>query len=144
VLQLKSLWRDGTTHIVMSPLELMQRLAALVSRPRLHLIRFHGVLAPHAKLRAQIVPSAPLNANQACDHHAQTSPASPARMRLSLPAQARVRYRYRTLPKLWRVLEDHRRDLRFRGDHQDPIHLHLPARAPPRSAARRVRLFQAA
>src|SRR4051812_37387328 len=46
VLQLKSPWRDGTTHIVMSPLELMQRLAALVPRPRLHVIRFHGVLAP--------------------------------------------------------------------------------------------------
>src|SRR4051812_15078009 len=45
VLQLKSPWRDGTTHIVMSPLELLQRLAALVPRPRLHLIRFHGVLA---------------------------------------------------------------------------------------------------
>jgi hypothetical protein len=29
VLQLKSPWRDGTTHIVMSSLELMQRLAAL-------------------------------------------------------------------------------------------------------------------
>ncbi len=37
--------QDGTTHIVMAPLEFMQRLAALVSRPRLHLIRFHGVLA---------------------------------------------------------------------------------------------------
>jgi Putative transposase len=36
VLQLKSPWRDATTHIVMSPLELMQRLAALVPRPRLH------------------------------------------------------------------------------------------------------------
>ena len=46
VLQLKSPYRDGTTHIVMSPLEFMQRLAALVPRPRLHLIRFHGVLAP--------------------------------------------------------------------------------------------------
>ena len=45
VLQLKSPWRDGTTHIVMSPLELMQRLAALVPRPRLHLIRSHGALA---------------------------------------------------------------------------------------------------
>ncbi len=42
VLQLKSAYRDGTTHIVMSPLEFMQRLAALVPRPRLHLIRFHG------------------------------------------------------------------------------------------------------
>jgi hypothetical protein len=40
----------------MSPLEFMQRLAALVPRPRLHLIRFHGVLAPHARLRAAIVP----------------------------------------------------------------------------------------
>ena len=55
VLQLKSPYRDGTTHIVMSPLEFMQRLAALVPRPRLHLIRFHGVLAPYAKLRAAIV-----------------------------------------------------------------------------------------
>ena len=27
VLQLKSAWRDGTTHIRMSPLEFMQRLA---------------------------------------------------------------------------------------------------------------------
>jgi hypothetical protein len=75
VLQLKSPWRDGTTHIVMTPLELMQRLAALVPRPRLHLIRFHGVLAPHAKLRAQIVPSEPLNAHETCDHHAQSPPA---------------------------------------------------------------------
>src|SRR5437763_13255556 len=29
VLQLKSPYHDGTTHVVMSPLELMQRLAAL-------------------------------------------------------------------------------------------------------------------
>ena len=38
VLQLKSAFKDGTTHIVMSPLEFMQRLAALVPRPRLHSI----------------------------------------------------------------------------------------------------------
>ena len=37
VLKLKTPWRDGTTHLVMSPLEFMQRLAALVPRPRLHL-----------------------------------------------------------------------------------------------------------
>ena len=59
VLKLKTPWRDGTTHIVMSPLEFMQRLAALVARPRLHLIRFHGVLAPNAKLRAMVVPAGP-------------------------------------------------------------------------------------
>src|SRR6202162_1437504 len=67
VLQLKSPYRDGTTHIVMSPLEFMQPLAALVPRPRLHLIRFHGVLAPHAKLRAEIVPREPVNIHEPCD-----------------------------------------------------------------------------
>ena len=65
----------------MSPLEFLQRLAALVPRPRPHLIRFHGVLAPHAKLRAQIVPSALVTVPEACDHHAQTPPPeAPARM----------------------------------------------------------------
>jgi len=39
VLKLKTRWRDGTARIVMSPLEFMQRLTALVPRPRLHLIR---------------------------------------------------------------------------------------------------------
>ncbi len=32
-LKLKTPWRDGTTHLVMSPLEFMQRLAALVPSP---------------------------------------------------------------------------------------------------------------
>lgn len=40
----------------MSPLEFMQRLAALVRRPRPHLIGIHGVLAPNATLRAMAVP----------------------------------------------------------------------------------------
>jgi len=39
VLKLKTAWRGDTTHLVMSPLEFMQRLAALVPRSRLHLIR---------------------------------------------------------------------------------------------------------
>ncbi len=56
MLKLKTPWRNGTTHIVMTPMEFMQRLAALVPRPRLHLIRFHGVLAPNARLRSQGVP----------------------------------------------------------------------------------------
>jgi hypothetical protein len=38
--------------------EFLQRLAALVPRPRLHLIRFHDVLAPNAKLRAEIIKRA--------------------------------------------------------------------------------------
>ena len=49
----------------MSPLEFMQRLAALMPRPRLHLIRFHGVLAPNAKRRALVVPQEPKSPAQA-------------------------------------------------------------------------------
>jgi len=33
-LRLKAPWCDGTTHLVMSPLEFMQRLAAPAPRPR--------------------------------------------------------------------------------------------------------------
>ena len=68
MLKLKTAWRDGSTHIVMSPLEFMQRLAALVPRPRLHLIRFHGVLAPNAKLRALVVPQGPEQATGKSEH----------------------------------------------------------------------------
>ena len=58
MLQLKSPYRDGTTQFVMSPLAVHAALELNWSRlPRLHLIRFHGVLASHAKLRAAIVPS---------------------------------------------------------------------------------------
>ena len=77
VLQLKSAFKDGTTHVVTSPLEFMQRLAALVPRPRLPLIRFHGVLAPNAKLRSEIIPTPVEQATEPlCDHaYAQGTPA---------------------------------------------------------------------
>ena len=41
-------WSDGTTHLILSPLELIEKLATLVPPPRLNLIRYHGVLAPNA------------------------------------------------------------------------------------------------
>jgi hypothetical protein len=54
---LKTPWDDGTTHIVLSPLELLEKLAALVPPPRVNLVRYHGVLAPNAKDRDKIVPA---------------------------------------------------------------------------------------
>jgi hypothetical protein len=69
VLTLKTPYRDGTTPIVMSPREFMQRLAALVPRPRLHLLRFQGVLAPTAKHRAEIIPSAPVSVDASSADH---------------------------------------------------------------------------
>ena len=40
----------------LSPQELIEKLAALVPPRRLNLVRYHGVLAPHAADRARIVP----------------------------------------------------------------------------------------
>jgi hypothetical protein len=41
---------------LLSPLELIEKLAALVPPARLNLVRYHGVLAPNASDRGQIVP----------------------------------------------------------------------------------------
>jgi len=46
VLKLKTAWRDGTTHIVMSPLEFMQRLAARATEGRLSGTRAAAQAAP--------------------------------------------------------------------------------------------------
>jgi hypothetical protein len=48
-LELESPWRAGTTHPVMSLLAFMQRLAALVPRSRLHLIRLVSAQLRFAK-----------------------------------------------------------------------------------------------
>jgi hypothetical protein len=53
--RLKRKWRDGTTHVVFQPLELVEKLAAIVPPPRIHMIRYRGVLAPRAGSRRDIV-----------------------------------------------------------------------------------------
>ncbi|WP_437942860.1 transposase [Sorangium sp. So ce341] len=48
----------GGTHRMMTPVELLARLAALVPPSRVPLVNYHGVLAPHAKQRSVVVPKA--------------------------------------------------------------------------------------
>jgi len=50
-------WTDGTTHLIFAPVELLERLAALIPRPRINLVLYHGVLAPRAAWRARVVPA---------------------------------------------------------------------------------------
>jgi len=50
-------WSDGTTGIRLSPLELLEKLAALVPLPHVHLVRYGGCLAPHSHLRGAIRPT---------------------------------------------------------------------------------------
>jgi Putative transposase len=130
-------YHDGTTHVVMSPLELMQRLAALVPRPRLHLIRFHGVLAPNAKLRSAIIPSAPVNAPNAAAVHADAPhPSAPVRLSFAQLLKRVFDIDIAQCPQCSGTLT-----IIAAIEHPPVItkiltHLGLPARAPPRSAAR--------
>ena len=57
--------------------ELLEKLAALVPPPRLNLVRYHGVLAPNASDRSQIVPEPQKETGQPtpCSHDGGTAPA---------------------------------------------------------------------
>ena len=140
VLQLKSPWRDGTTHVVMSPLDFMQRLAALVPRPRPHLIRFQGVLAPNAGLRAAIMPGSAQKPSEHAGEHAHAS----ARMGWA-----------RLLKRVFDIDLEHCPEcggkLKIIAAIEEPAlieriltHLGLSAQPPPRTPARPLALFQAA
>ena len=55
--QLKTPYRDGTTHVLFEPLDFISKLAALVPKPRVNLTRYHGVFAPNSKHRAHVTPA---------------------------------------------------------------------------------------
>jgi hypothetical protein len=50
-------WSDGITGITLSPLELLETLAAFVPLPRAHLVRYRGCVAPYSTLRAACIPT---------------------------------------------------------------------------------------
>ncbi len=55
--ELKTLYREGITYVILEPLDFIAMLAAPVPRPRVNLTRFHGVLAPNSKYRALVIPA---------------------------------------------------------------------------------------
>jgi hypothetical protein len=50
---------DGQSALVLTPLELIDTLVALIPPPRRHRHRYHGVLAPNSPLRAAVTALAP-------------------------------------------------------------------------------------
>jgi hypothetical protein len=64
--ELKTPYRDGTTHVIFEPMDFIARLVALVPKPRANLTRFHGVFAPNSAHRAQVTPSKRGKGNKAC------------------------------------------------------------------------------
>ena len=54
--ELKTPYRDGTTHVIFDPLDFIVRLVALIPKPRVNLARYHGVFAPNSHWRDRVTP----------------------------------------------------------------------------------------
>jgi len=66
-------WSDGTTGITLSPVALLEKLAALVPLPRVHLVRSGRCLAPHSLRCGAIIPTP---RQQGVDGHHTTTESS--------------------------------------------------------------------
>ena len=52
--------RNGATHLVMTPVQCLARIAALLPPPRFPLVRFAGVLASKSSWRSAVVAMRPV------------------------------------------------------------------------------------
>jgi hypothetical protein len=86
--QLKTPYRDGTTHVIFEPPDFIARLAALVPKPRVNLTRFHGVFAPNSQHRARVTPSKRGKGNKT---KAWDEPQTPAERRASMTWAQRLK-----------------------------------------------------
>jgi Putative transposase len=50
--------RHGSLWLSLTPEGLLGKLATLIPPPRVHGVRYHGVFAPHSRLRSRVVPEA--------------------------------------------------------------------------------------
>ena len=153
--------RDGSTHVVLDPLNLIERLAALIPAPRKKLVSYHGVFAPAFPLRHTVVPPPPEAAvsqpqvehtdqRRTCSHPAPATTTTPDTTPLPVKPRPKPRPRYPWAELLRRVYlvdvltcphcKRSRRLLAFITD-PDAIasilrHLGLvaPARPPPATA----------
>ena len=112
---------------------------APVPRPRLHLIRFHGVLAPNAKLRALVVPNGPEQATGKSELTA-TEPGCthrrPARISWARLLKRVFEIDIEHCPNCGGQLKIIAAILESAVIERILTHLRLQARAPPRAPAR--------
>ncbi len=155
----KRTFRDGSSHVILDPLTFVGRLAALVPRPRVHLVTYHGMFAPAAPLRDRVVPPPPedevaqvvkpVPTSAPCAHPPPNVPPTATR---KPPAHRRHRYSWaellrRAKPKTRQHIEvflcdcGGQRRLLAAILEPEPIrrillHLGLPADPPPVAPAR--------
>ena len=92
--RLKRRWRDGTSHIILEPLELVEKLSALVPPPRFNLVRYHGVFAPSAGWRAMIIPE-PERATAGLSHPGCSTGVKPAGLNQVVESKSKSKLRPR-------------------------------------------------
>ena len=73
--ELKTPWRNGTTHVIFEPLDFISRLVSLVPKPRVNLTRFHGVFAPNSKHRTQVTLAKRGKVKKPCSLDEEQTPA---------------------------------------------------------------------
>jgi hypothetical protein len=70
----------GKQDLVMTGLELVEKLAVLIPPPRVNLVRYHGVFAPGSRLRRLVVPGGAAAQARACPKQdGETKPAAESR-----------------------------------------------------------------
>jgi len=132
-------------HCTQPPAPTAWPLTALIPRPRLHLIRFHGVLAPNASLRSQIVPGEATPETDIANRNDDPPSASPrARMSWAQLLKHVFAIDITACPQCGSPLS-------VLTAIEDPAviakilsHLGLPTRAPPKAPARFDAFFQTA
>ncbi len=135
----------------MDPLTFLSRLAALIPRPRAHMLTYHGILAGRASYRDRVVPVPPGSASDegvaSCDHVG--SPCDPERVASGRPRRSRSKY-YTWAELMKRVFAidvlvcdrcgGPRKVLKFLTDpvviRRILVHLGLPTEAPRLAKAR--------
>ncbi len=80
--RVKSPRSAAKTHRIMTPVEFIARLAALVPPPRHPLVRYHGVFAPHSPWRVAVVPWPAAPAAPANTRIEAARPAKPTSQRI--------------------------------------------------------------
>jgi hypothetical protein len=70
--------RAGSLFLLLTPDQLLARIATLVPPPRTHAIRYHGVFAPNSKDRSRVVPGGGGEPGQPRPEHHRDRPRSPA------------------------------------------------------------------
>jgi Putative transposase len=109
-------WSDGTTGMKLSPLELLEKLAALVPLPRVHLVRYGGCVAPHSSVRRAITPTP-----RQQRHRRARGQHRVASLELGTTAEARLCTGHGALPVVSAGgAADHRSHNAGRGDPEDP------------------------